>query len=153
MSGPSGCTSAFTRVGHRSPCVCFNLRRAARAITQRYDEAFRPTGLRATQISVLFPVQVLGPLTISRLAEATETDRTTLTRNLRLLERGGLIRTDRGDDRRERQVSITERGRAVLHRVHPSWERIQGRMVKRLGRLRLKRLLADLEAVVAAARS
>jgi DNA-binding MarR family transcriptional regulator len=134
-------------------CVCFNLRKAARAVTQLYDEVFRPTGLRATQLSILAVTNRQGPLTVSRLAEATVTDRTTLTRNLQLLETQGLVRITPGSDRREREVRLTARGSKALADAYPLWKEVQGALAKGLGPERLGRLLADLAAAVAVAKS
>lgn len=136
-----------------SACVCFNLRKAARAVTQLYDDKLRPTGLRATQLSVLAVTEKLGPLTVSRLAEVTVTDRTTLTRNLKLLEEQGLVRITPGADRRERQVSLTERGRRALTEGYPLWKEVQSEVAKGLGLDRMERLLADLSAAVALTRA
>lgn len=136
-----------------SACVCFNLRKAARAVTQLYDEKLRPTGLRTTQLSVLAVTEKLGPLTVSRLAEATVTDRTTLTRNLKLLEEQGLVRITPGADRRERQVGLTERGRRALAEAYPLWKGVQAEVAKGLGPDRMERLLTDLSAAVALTRA
>jgi len=133
-------------------CVCFNLRKAARAVTQLYDEAVRSTGLRATQIGILGAIMAYGPITISQLAGGMVTDRTTLTRNLRLLERKGLIAGEPGADRRQHRFVITDAGRAVLNRVYPLWKTVQGSVTKRLGAQRVERLLADLDALVETAK-
>jgi DNA-binding MarR family transcriptional regulator len=127
-----------------SGCVCAHVRMAARAITQIYDEALRPAGLRVTQFGILSVVRQLGPVTLTRLAEATQTDRTTLTRNLGPLSRKRWIRVARGTDRREREVTLTEEGRATLRAALPHWERAQAQMAERLGSERLTRLLGDL---------
>ncbi len=132
----------------RSSCICFNIRKAARAVTQLYDEKVRPFGLRCTQLSILGMTLSLEPVTVTHLAEATVTDRTTLTRNLGLLEQQGLIRIDMGNDRREREVSLTDRGREVLTHMYPIWKEVQAKMVKRFGSERLARLLSDLTALV-----
>ena len=81
----------------------------------------RPSGLRSTQYSMLMVARVLGPVTLTKLAEMTVTERTTLTRNLTILEKKGLIVIEPGEDRRERQVSITERGQEVLTAAIPLW--------------------------------
>jgi DNA-binding MarR family transcriptional regulator len=135
-----------------SSCVSFNIRKAARAVTQQYDERMRPCGLRSTQLSILGKTLVLEPVTVTRLAEVTVTDRTTLTRNLRLLEQQGLIQVDRGKDRRERKVRLTERGREVLAHVYPIWQAVQAEVATRFGSNRLARLLAELSALVEVAR-
>jgi DNA-binding MarR family transcriptional regulator len=136
-----------------SSCVSFNIRKAARAVTQLYDERMRPFGLRSTQLSILAKTLILEPVTVTRLAEATVTDRTTLTRNLRLLEQQGLIQVDMGNDRREREVSLTDRGREVLAHVYPIWKEVQAEVAKRFGSERLARLLAELSALIEVARS
>jgi DNA-binding MarR family transcriptional regulator len=139
-----------------SACVCFNLRKAARAMTQLYDGVLRPSGLRVTQFSVLAVLARSGPLTQSRLARATVTDRTTLTRNLRLLEARGLIRIDQGADRREREVGLTEAGRKALAKAYPLWKEAQSRVARHVERgprtSGVGTLVADLAALVAVAR-
>ena len=129
-------------------CACANLRKAVRAVSQLYDDAFRPIGLRATQFGLLGATGMLGPVTINRLAEAIVMDRTTLTRNLRPLEKQGLLQIKSGKDRREREVSITRRGQVVLAKGYPLWKKAQGKVVKGLGQERVNRLLKDLSAVV-----
>jgi len=137
-------------------CVCFNLRKAARAVTQLYDAVLRPSGLRVTQFSILAVLSRSGPLTQSRLASATVTDRTTLTRNLRLLEAKGLIRVERGADRRQREVGLTEPGRKALAKAYPLWKEAQARMAKPFERgpraSKVGSLLADLAFLVAVSR-
>ncbi|MCZ6689502.1 MAG: MarR family winged helix-turn-helix transcriptional regulator [Planctomycetota bacterium] len=129
-------------------CACFNIRRAARAITQFYDEVLRPTGLGANQLSLMAVVSQLGPLTVNRLAEAALMDRTTVTRNLKPLANQDLLRIYPGEDRREREVSLTRKGKGVLTRAYPLWKRAQARMMKGLGPQRFGRLVDDLSAVV-----
>ncbi len=134
-------------------CTCFNLRKAARAITQFYDEVLRETGLRATQLSLLTVVMARQPVTVTRLARATVTDRTTLTRNLKLLEKQGLIRLEAGTDRRERTVTLTDRGRETLASAYPKWKEAQAGVARSVGEERLHRLLSDLSALVAATKA
>ena len=132
-------------------CACLNIRKAARAITQLYDAATRPTtGLRATQISILVATRMLGPVTVKHLAKAIVTDRTTLTRNLKLLEKQGFVQIQPGNDRRVREISLTDQGHEVLVRAYPLWKQVQSRMVSSLGQERFGRLLLDLSDVVAA---
>ena len=140
------------KVKEECACACTCLRRAARAVTRVYDEAFRPMGYRATQVGILSALTGLGPVTLSELADETVTDRTTLTRNLQLLEKKGLICLECGDDRRERRVCMTKRGSELLRAAQPRWAQVQERMIHRVGRKRFERLVGDLLAVVAAAR-
>ena len=134
--------------GEGATCVCFNLRKAARAVTQLYDEAMRSSGLGANQLSLLGASLAVGPVTITQLADGLVTDRTTLTRNIKLLERKGLVRVEPGQDRREHRVAITEKGQAVMALVYPLWKQVQGRVTKKLGAARVERLLSDLAALV-----
>jgi len=133
-------------------CACGNIRQAARAVTQLFDEALRPAGLRATQFGILGATMAMGPLTVTKLAEVTVTDRTTLTRNLRLLAKRGLIRIRTGNDRREREVTLTDRGREALAKGYPFWQKAQAHVVKGLGEERWKSLREGLSAVVSLTR-
>jgi len=80
-------------------------------------------------------------------------DRTTLARDLRPLERQGLVSIESGEDRRERKVNLTTRGMQVMSRALPLWEKAQAQVAKGLGQERLQRLLGDLTAVVALTRA
>ena len=130
-------------------CVCFNLRRASRIITQIYDDVMRPLGYRATQITLLGVISKNAPITIKELAEVMDTDRTTLTRNLRLLEHEGLLKITEGKvDRRQRQVEMTEKGQEVLLRAYPAWKETQTRIAQLVGREHLNQLLKDLSGAL-----
>lgn len=130
--------------GYITQCACTNLRRAAQAITQVYDEALQPIGLRVTQYSVLRAISIAGTAKITELADWLSLDRTTLTRNLKLLERQGLIRVLPGADRRVRAVSLTIEGRNAFQRCVPLWEKGQDRVKRHLGKMRMSSLLRTL---------
>lgn len=132
-------------------CTCFNLRKAARAVTQMYDEFLRPSGVRATQFSLLMLVRGRGPIRISELAEEAVMDRTTLKRNLELLEREGLVRIRPGADARVREVSLTAAAEQRLADALPLWRRAQAHVTRELGPGRADRLLSDLAAAVSTA--
>ncbi len=134
-------------------CACFNVRKAARAITQLYDDVLRRSGLRVTQFSILAVTRRLEPVTVTRLAEETVTDRTTLTRNLKVLSQQKLVRIAPGEDRREREVTLTDRGRAALAQAYPMWKDVQAQVAQRLGRERFRRMLSDLGETVAVTRA
>ncbi len=134
-------------------CACYNLRRAARAITRLYDDFLRPSGLRTTQFSVLMTVRLLGPVALTKLAELTVTERTTLTRNLRVLEKKGFIRIEPGKDARERQVSNTEKGQDILMSAIPLWQAAQAHIENGLGDERVGSLLKDLSEIVSLSRA
>ncbi len=125
-------------------CTCFGLRKTARAVTQMYDRALQPAGLRATQFSLLVAAERSGPRAIGELAKLIVMDRTTLTRNLKPLLDRGLLKSVAGADRRRHPVAITANGRAALARALPYWREAQARLAGSLGRSRWWRLLGDL---------
>ena len=132
-------------------CACFNVRTAARAVTQLYDDVLRPSGLRTTQLTLLMLLRGHGAMSISGLAEAAMTDRTTLTRNLAVLEERKLVRIRPGEDARVRVVELTGDGDAAIDAAFPLWERAQALITSRMGRDGLERLLAELSGAVRAA--
>jgi DNA-binding MarR family transcriptional regulator len=138
------------KLGDPRNCVCFNLRKAARAVTQIYDEVLRPTGLRATQHSLLQVLKLAGTLSVSRLAELAVMDRTTLARNLDLLQRERLVRVKPGADARVREVTLTDLAHKRLAAALPYWEEAQAQVTSKLGAGRSDRLLSDLSAAVSA---
>jgi DNA-binding MarR family transcriptional regulator len=125
-------------------CGCFNTRKAARAVTRFYDAMLAPSGLKATQLTMLGAVSISGPARMSELAHMLALDKTTLTRNLRLLEADGLIAIAAGADRRARVVSLTRAGADAVERALPRWREAQRRMVEHLGEARWRRLVDDL---------
>ena len=114
-------------------CVCFHLRKSARTITQFYDHTLAPSGLRATQFTLLRVISRTGGLPFSALADVLGMERTTLTRNLRPLERDKLVRTVPGADRRVRLVSLTPKGERKLANAEPLWARAHARITGGLG--------------------
>ena len=125
-------------------CACGRLRRATRALTQLYDDAMAPVGLRVTQFSLLRTLARDGPLRISELAERQLLDRTALSRNLDPLVDHGYIEVIRGDDARTREVALTRKGKAALKRAEPCWMHAQEIVAKRLGPEKLDALIATL---------
>ena len=114
-------------------CLCLASRRAARAITRAFDAMVRPHGLRATQFSVLALLQLKGPQSIGDLADALGADRTTLTRNLALIEQDSLVSSRPGDDPRSRIVSIMPKGKRLLAKALPAWRKAQDELTARIG--------------------
>lgn len=129
-------------------CACFNFRKASRAVTQLFDTALQPTGLRSTQLVILIAAAVFESLAVSRLAKELVMDRSTLTRNLRPLERRGLVRLVSGADVRTRLVELTPAGRVALAAALPYWESAQVRFQEQLGQSRWESLLQSLNATV-----
>jgi DNA-binding MarR family transcriptional regulator len=115
-------------------CNCLSLRRATRKVTQLYDQALAPIGLRATQYSLLQQIERLGPLTLKPLAESMVMDRATIGHNIRPLQALGLVRLSVGKDRRSREVSATTAGRKLLARGKPFWTQAQAVFEAQMGR-------------------
>ena len=128
-------------------CALFNLRRTARTITQLYDEILRPTGLRSTQYSLLRVLYGVGPVAVSELGAAIGMDRTTLTRNVRLLEQMGYLRIEPGEDKRTRVLQLTTRGRTAVDKAMPYWKKAQSIVVEGLGDSRWDELRSELNVV------
>jgi len=114
-------------------CWCTNFRRAALALTARYDGALAPHGLKVTQFSLLRAVQRRGRANLTALAGATGLDRSTLGRNLRRLEESGLVSLTPGDDHRDRVVTLTRRGRARVDAASLRWRELQDSIDAALG--------------------
>ena len=125
-------------------CAVNALRKAERAATQIYDDALRPTGLRITQLNVLIAIRKLEPISVKKLARSIVMDRTTLTRNLKPLEREGLIQLNTAEDRRVREVSLTAAGHRELNRAYRYWEQAQSRLLRQLGARRMRGLVTEL---------
>jgi len=122
-------------------CVCAAIRRASRTATQHYQRHFRGTGLRGTQFSMLTVLIRGGPMPMGRMAKLLGVERTTLTRNLRPLEKKQWIKIESEADGRVRFVSITPKGRAVARAALPAWRRAQASIGPKIKELRLVEVL------------
>jgi DNA-binding MarR family transcriptional regulator len=114
-------------------CSCFAARRAARAITQHYEQRMKPTGLTVTQFTLLAMLALAGPQPLSRFAGQLGVERTTLTRNLRSLLARGWVTESASGDRRVRLLTITKRGSAAARAALPHWREAQKSIARRLG--------------------
>ncbi|BEQ14589.1 MarR family winged helix-turn-helix transcriptional regulator [Desulfoferula mesophila] len=130
-------------------CVAYNLRRAARLVSQAYDQALKPIGLKVTQFSLLASFAMAPDSKISELADWLGMDRTTLSRNLRVLEKRGLIELTQGQDRREVNVRITEEGMRTFKKALPYWARAQKEVVGNIGQDSWSSLAKELRSLVA----
>ncbi|HMA14557.1 MAG TPA: MarR family transcriptional regulator [Kiloniellaceae bacterium] len=128
--GPkSAVVSRETTLHVRDHCLCLATRRAARATSRRFDEAFRPLGLTSGQFSLLMSLNRPEPPKLGSVAALLAMDRTTLTANLKPLERRGLVAaTPDPDDRRSRRLALTDAGREMLRAALPLWERTQAEL-------------------------
>jgi DNA-binding MarR family transcriptional regulator len=130
-------------------CTCFNLRKATRRVTSFYDAALKPSGLKVTQMTLLTAIRVLEPVTIKRLAKAIVIDRTTLSRNVSLLNKKGMIDIEPGDDLRTRKLTLTELGHTALVAAFPLWQKAQVEIINELGEDRWASLLEGISDLVA----
>jgi DNA-binding MarR family transcriptional regulator len=125
-------------------CVCFNLRRAARAVTSVFESVLRPSGLHITQFTMLVVLRLRGTAPLNEVAELMGMDRTTLTRNLVPLESRGLVSTEQGNDRRTRLITLTPAGQSALSAALPLWTEAQAQAVSALGEATWRALMPSL---------
>jgi len=117
-------------------------------VTQLYDKILLPSGLFATQFTLLVAIAIASSATITRLSQELVMDRTTLTRNLKPLEKQGLIGIEPGQDQRTRIITLTAKGREALVKALPLWEQAQAQVIAGLGQNRWSTLLLDLSDTV-----
>lgn len=127
-------------------CVCVSLRKASRKLTSAYDDALQPAGVNLAQFSLLKTVNRHSPISLTALAEIVDLDRSTLGRNLRVLERLGLVALGTGKDLREAKVALSTEGQATLQRAIPLWQAAQNSITTKLG----AEGVAQLEALLGA---
>lgn len=125
-------------------CVCFNVRRVSRLITQFFDAEVRRYGLRPTQTPILGALQAKTEWSMAELSEWLGTERTTLLRNLRPLQRDGLIRVKGGGRGSHVKIEITQKGRKALAKMLPAWRSAQDKVVATLGKDRWSTIMSDL---------
>ncbi|MEM9669452.1 MAG: MarR family transcriptional regulator [Pseudomonadota bacterium] len=116
-----------------SSCAAFNLRRASRMVTRRFEQALRPVNLSSFQFTALVAISKAGSLPQTRLADAMGMDVSTLTRNLKpLIHRQLVVRNAHKEDGRVKLISITDEGKSVLKTALPLWEKAQAATLKDL---------------------
>jgi DNA-binding MarR family transcriptional regulator len=143
--------SVFKRVTAMDTCTCGQLRKAARAVTLLYDNAFKTSGLLSTQLGVLHAICKSESIKISDLAIELNMDRTTLTRNLSILERQGFIKISIGNDHRTRIVTATTKGRNAVTKALPLWNEIQHEVRHEMGEKKWRDLIENLSQFIDAA--
>jgi DNA-binding MarR family transcriptional regulator len=132
----------------RDHCLCLHVQRAARALARRFDEAFRPLGLTNGQFSLLMSLNRPEPPAMGPVADLLAMDRTTLTAALKPLERRGLVRIAQGlNDRRNRTLMLTAKGKDLLGRAVPIWESTHAEIERPLTGAQLDELRGGLMAV------
>ena len=106
-------------------CACATARHVARALTQLYDTALKDTGLEAPQFALLMAIDQIGPCNQSALGERYALDKTTVSRNVKWLERQGWVHVSIGQSRRDRELTLTPEGRKRLIAARPKWRKAQ----------------------------
>jgi DNA-binding MarR family transcriptional regulator len=131
------------------PCLCAVIRKTGRALTRQYDQYLKPSGLKVTQYSMLVNIDRNKDITVSDLAKLLLMDQTTVTRNLRVLEKSEYIQTSPDPtDNRVKRIQVTETGKAKIDEAKPFWEIAQEEMVRILGREDIEHLFDSLKKVV-----
>jgi DNA-binding MarR family transcriptional regulator len=130
-----------------SPCYCIALRSAARRIAAAYDAALAPVGVNIAQFGLLRAIARVEPVALTELGRLAQLDRSTIGRNVRVLERMKLVSLGRGKDQREATVSLAGPGRQVLADGAPLWDAAQNALENRLGTGPARELRAALNAL------
>ena len=154
---PNTCICIYMRMDtpHKSlpnlPCLCATFRRTARALSQVYDDAVRPLGLRTTQFTILQALSLTGEVSQGRLGEILALDSTTLTRTLAIMKRRKWVATRQGRDGRKRLLSLSKAGREQFDLASPAWQGVQDRLRSQLGEERWNALFQQNREMTAVA--
>ncbi|UJW77057.1 MarR family winged helix-turn-helix transcriptional regulator [Rhizobium sp. SL42] len=129
-------------------CYSTLLREATRKVSTIYDDALSPLGVNVAQFSLLRRIERLQPVSLSDLARSVQLDRSTIGRNVRVIERMGLLETRRGDlDQREAMIRLTGAGVELLRVAGPVWDGCQREMEDRLGPVKITALQDILRSI------
>ena len=132
----------------RDHCLCLAAQRAARSLARRFDEALKPVGITSGQFSLLMSLNRPEPPTIGSVANLLAMDRTTLTANLKPLERRGMIELAADEkDRRSRRIRLRDAGMAALRTAMPIWIDMHADIDARVGADQVTVLRGGLHAV------
>ncbi|HEY6268414.1 MAG TPA: MarR family winged helix-turn-helix transcriptional regulator [Candidatus Acidoferrum sp.] len=141
-------TSSLLDLTGTGYCASLNFRRTARAVTRLYDLALQESGIRSTQFAILVGIAKKQPISIGALGNILGLDSTTLTRSLRLLEKEGLIAVSKRAAKRQRFLSVTDKGGLTLARSVPAWRAAQERFVATIGANYWGTLRSELERLM-----
>lgn len=140
LSSMSGSEKGLSWLSAGAVCLNFNLRRTSRAVTQYYDEALKPTGVKVTQFTILMAIASREDHSITDIARLAMVDRTTLTRSLKILEDDKLIEIRKAEPGNKRRVSITAKGVKKMKEIYPYWFRAQRALAKALTPVKTREL-------------
>lgn len=129
-------------------CVCANLRKKTRIVTQFYDKSLQPTDLKITQYSMLANINHQKAVSISKLGELLLLDQTTITRNVNLLKQSGYVDVTRdSQDARTKIISLTDTGIEKLNEATPIWQEIQEKIINDIGLEKYKDFYETLKSI------
>lgn len=149
VSAPSSALTATSP----DACILRQVSRASRAVVSAYDPALAPFGLTGHQFNLMMTLGNMGPMTVGSLADVLGMDASGVPRAIRPLTEAGLVGVARGTDRRQRLLSLTDQGRALMEKATPAWSRVQAELVDAIGAGRWMSLMTELRAVRKAAAS
>jgi len=132
-------------------CVLRHVSRVSRAVVSAFDPALAPLGLTGHQFNLMMTLGQLGPMTVGNLADVLGMDASGVPRAIRPLAESNLVTVERGADRRQRVLSLTPPGRALLDKATPHWEKVQTELVEAVGANRWSALMAELRILRRAA--
>ena len=132
-----------------SPCLCTALRKATRVVTKRYDTYLQPSGLKITQYSLLANASRNPGVTVSELANIMVMEQTTMTRNLKVLEKQDYLEIrENGQDKRAKSIFVSKAGQEKFLQARPYWEQAQKRLEQDLGKLGFDVFMQSLNTVI-----
>ena len=134
-------------------CASHNLRRAARLVTRHYDRALRPVGITAAQMPILAAISTGSGVSITALSNALDIEASSLSRDLALLEKKGLVRYAEASDRRARALELTRRGDRTLVKAFKAWKGAHGTLLDEIGEETFESLLRHTKRVGKAVKS
>lgn len=130
------------------PCMCAVIRKTGRLLTKKYDQYLKPSGLKITQFSMLANIARNPGITVSKLAELLVMDQSTVTRNLRVLEKTGYIHLEADTvDHRIKRIQITDFGMSRMDEARPYWEKAQLEIERIMGRKSIEGLLSSFKEI------
>lgn len=128
-------------------CYCTTVRSAARRITALYDDTLAPTGVNVAQFALLKMLEQQGEIALTELGDLLELDRSTIGRNVRVMEKMDLVVLGKGADQRVTTVDLTKEGQRVCDVGTPLWDNAQARIKQKLGRKKASELRVLLNAL------
>jgi DNA-binding MarR family transcriptional regulator len=134
-------------------CILRHVARASRAVVAAYDPAMAEFGLTGHQFNLMMTLGNMGPMTVGALADTLGMDASGVPRAIRPLTDEGLVSVERGEDRRQRVLSLTRTGRILLDKATPAWQRVQAELLDAIGANRWNSLMSDLRTLRRAATS